>query len=175
MKNIILALIKFQSLCPAIKKDSTNPFHKSKYASLDTILDTIKDPLNSCDLAISQQCVDNSGEVITLKTVLYHASGEFMDSTLSMKPSQLTGQAYGSILTYMRRYSISSILNLATMDDDDCNAETVKPTEAKKPFVPKPYNDNKRPVRKIPEGAELFDADDELPDFNIKPQGFGGF
>ena len=113
-------LITFHVKMDAITKDASNPFFKSKYASLSNILDAIKDPLNESGLSIAQFPDGKDG----LTTILMHDSGEWIQSTYEMKPIKDDPQGRGSCLTYQRRYSVCSILSLNIMEDDDANAAT---------------------------------------------------
>lgn len=132
--NIAKAVAEFQSKVPAIKKDGTNPHFKSKFATLESIIDGIKKPLQDAKLSYVQM---PSGEN-ELVTVLMHESGEFFESTVKMAPKENTPQGQGSAITYMRRYSLSAMLGLATEDDDDGNAATggAKGAGAKAPAKP---------------------------------------
>lgn len=117
IKQIAAALAVFHIKIDTIKKDATNPFFKSTYASLSNILDAIKIPLAESDLSFSQHPMGENG----LSTILMHKSGEWIGSYFTMKPVKNDPQSYGSCLTYMRRYSISAILGLNIMEDDDAN------------------------------------------------------
>ena len=116
IKNIAGALVKFQASVSKVAKESSNPFFKSKYASLANILDTIQKPLSECGLAISQFPDQDA-----LTTIILHAeSGEWMESSYVMPVAkQNDPQAMGSAMTYARRYALGSILNLNIDDDDD--------------------------------------------------------
>lgn len=117
IKEIASALVGFHKEVGKIAKDSSNPFFKSKYASLSNILDGISDPLNNNGLSIVQFPDGEFG----LTTRLIHTSGEWMESTYSMRPSKDDPQGRGSALTYQRRYAIGAILSLNIDDDDDGN------------------------------------------------------
>ena len=122
IKNISLALLNFQSKLKGVSKDSTNPFFKSKYASLSHIQETIQNPLIDCGLVYTQNPVGENG----LTTMLIHAeSGEFFKSTYEMKPEKNTPQGKGSCLTYQKRYTLSAILGLNTDYDDDGNEASI--------------------------------------------------
>lgn len=116
IKEIANALCKFQQEVGKVKKDSKNPYFKSKYASLADILDVIQKPLSECGLSIMQM---PKGEN-ELETILMHNSGEWFLSSYAMRPVKNDPQSIGSCITYQRRYAISSILNL-NIDDDDAN------------------------------------------------------
>lgn len=129
MKNIAKALSEFHKNMPDIKKDSDNPFFKSKYAALDSILPAIKNPLYDAGLTFTQvPCGENE-----LKTMLIHIeSGEVIEGTYKMTPSKNDPQGQGSALTYMRRYALVAMLGLNTEEDDDGNASvtTEEPLKA---------------------------------------------
>ena len=132
IKEIAGALVKFHDSVGAVKKDSENPFFKSKYASLDNVLETIKEPLALHGLSFAQ-FPDANG----LTTILMHSSGEWLESTYDVPLAKADPQGAGSAITYMRRYALGAILGLATETDDDANvASTAKGVGAqtKEPF-----------------------------------------
>lgn len=121
IKNLAAALILFHVKVENIKKDASNPFFKSKYASLSNILDAITDPLAEAGLTFSQHPTDANG----LCSLLIHAeSGEYLMSEFDMKPVKDDPQGRGSCITYQRRYALSAILGLNIEDDDDANTAT---------------------------------------------------
>jgi len=130
--EIAKALSLFQVKVDTIKKDATNPFFKSTYASLSNILDSIKEPLMESGLAIAQF---PTGENSLVTLLMHGESGEWIESSYDMKPVQDNPQGRGSCLSYMRRYSISAILLLNIMEDDDANSAThvSNPTQKTQP------------------------------------------
>lgn len=118
------SLVEFQKEVGKIIKTDNNPFFKSKYASLATILDVISDPLTKQGLVIIQFPT----EQYKLTTRLQHISGEYMEDTYEMQPTKHSPQDAGSVITYQRRYAIGAILNLNIDEDDDGNkgSEPVK-------------------------------------------------
>lgn len=136
IKEIATSLSKFQSKVEAVKKDASNPFFKSKYASLENIIEAIRKPLEEVGLSFSQFPTGEN----ELSTILMHTSGEFLQSTVKMSPKDNTPQGQGSAITYMRRYSLSAVLGLSTEEDDDGNA-------ASKPKAPEKKQEAKKPVK----------------------------
>lgn len=120
IENLAKALCKFQSQMEAITKDATNPFYKSKYATLDAIWSAIRKPLTDNELSVTQ-LPDEDG----LTTVLLHTSGEYISSTAKIHMGNKP-QEQGSAYTYMRRYALSAILGLVTDEDDDANSTNHK-------------------------------------------------
>jgi len=122
IKELATALCAFQSEVEKIKKTATNPFFKSKYATLSDILDVIREPLASNGLSFVQF---PSGEY-GLSTMLMHVSGEWLSESYIMKPVKTDPQGAGSVITYQRRYALGAILGLNIDVDDDANASSEK-------------------------------------------------
>lgn len=118
------ALLAFHDKMGKVKKDSTNPFYKSKYASLSNILGAIKQPLLDSELSVSQF---PTGEH-ELTTMLIHTSGEFISGAFKMKPVKDDPQGIGSSITYQRRYALGAVLGLDIDEDDDANAASAPKT-----------------------------------------------
>ena len=123
IKNLALALVKFNGLVKKVNKGSDNPFFKSKYAALPDILAAIHEPLIQSGLVINQFPTGNHG----LTTILIHAeSGEYMMDTYTMTPSKNDPQGIGSCITYQRRYAVGAVLSLNIDEDDDGNKASEK-------------------------------------------------
>ena len=123
MKSILLALSKFQDICPAIVRASNNPFFKSKYASLEDIQKHIKPYLQKAGLLITQAPVIIDGAPFVETRVWEVLSGEFIGGHFPVIVNKATAQDYGSAVSYAKRYSLSGLLNLIVADeDDDANA-----------------------------------------------------
>ena len=120
IKELAAALIEFHKQAPKLTMDSDNPFFKSRYASLYTILDTYTPTLVKCGLAVYQAPFMDS-----LETYLIHTSGQYvMSSTPIRSKDPSNPQAIGSAITYARRYGLAAILSIAADPDDDGNAAT---------------------------------------------------
>lgn len=122
------ALVGVQKSLKPAPKESENPFFKSKYADLATIIEHSRKALTENGLSISQVCEGDSG----VTTILLHESGQWISGTLSIKPSKDDPQGRGSAITYARRYGWSSIIGLATEEDDDANQASEKEVPATK-------------------------------------------
>jgi hypothetical protein len=118
------SLIKAQSRMQGISKEGTNPAFKSKYVTLDSILDALRPILTASDLMLTQgttetHVTDGKVVAITVESRIIHASGPVT------KPD---AHGLGSALTYGRRYSVSALLAISADEDDDANA-SVAPRE----------------------------------------------
>jgi len=118
MKEIANALIKAQKEMLTPKKGSVNPFFKNKYADLNDVLEAIVPALNNNGIVLLQPLVNIEGKNF-VRTVLMHESGETFESLAEIFcKNQNDAQAYGSGITYARRYSLSSICGIGSEDDD---------------------------------------------------------
>ena len=119
---IAAALMKFQSEIGAVYKNDKN--YQNKFANINQVIDTIKDPMMKNGLAITQHPGNCPEGGLGLYTILMHESGQYIQSFFSSrivdKPDiGKNCQAHGSLITYYRRYAMLAALNLATTDDDD--------------------------------------------------------
>jgi len=117
--NLAGALLKAQKEIGSAVKDAKNPFFKSNYADLGAVIEAIKEPLNNNGITFLQ-AVNRAGEGLpVIETLLLHESGQYMCSITSVfcaKPND--PQAFGSGITYSKRYALQAFLGLPTKDDD---------------------------------------------------------
>lgn len=125
MKELYKALANFQAEVPNIYKNAKG--YSYKFADLGEINDIIKPVLAKHGLGYVQP-INGS----TIKTIVFHVeSGESIESSADIPQGvQLKGmndfQVLGSAITYLRRYSLSSMLGLITDEDADAAGEQVK-------------------------------------------------
>jgi hypothetical protein len=119
----------------AIKKDKSNPFYKSYYTDINSILRVIKPILKSEKLFLSQPIIKN--EVLTL--IIDSDNGDiFPDKPEGLAIQSVKPQERGSEITYYRRYGLLALLGLEAEDDD---ANTTVSRQINKPI--KSNNNNK--------------------------------
>lgn len=118
-----------------VKKETINPFFKSKYADLAAIIEATEDALADHDLVVVQSPRFN-GETVTVTTMLLHGSGQWMRDDLTLPMAKFDAQGAGSAITYARRYAYGSFLNVAAEADDDGNAASGK--DVKAAVMPRP-------------------------------------
>jgi len=116
--GILEALFAFQNEEIQIVKNTEG--YGYKYASLDTILSQIKVHLKKHNLLYIQPIAGTK-----LITRIYHVTtGQYIESSVDINSLQGGGkmnnvQALGAAITYMRRYSLVSVLGLVTEEDLD--------------------------------------------------------
>lgn len=101
------------------KNTKINPFLKNKYAPLDVVLNVLRPVLGKYGLSVMQiPTID--GEFVKVDTLLMHKDGAFMSiEGLCVKPPKMSAQEIGSVITYLRRYTISAIVGIASEEEDD--------------------------------------------------------
>lgn len=98
--------------------DSTNPFHKNKYASLGAHLEAIKPIFHKHGLAILQ-FPTSTEKAIGVNTCIVHTSGASIEESICIPVADnVKGQEAGAIISYLRRYALASVAGVATEDDD---------------------------------------------------------
>ena len=126
INELAASLAKAQGQMATAKKDKDNPFFKSKYADLAAIFDVIRGPLSANGLAIVQGIEDGAVGVI-ITTRLLHSSGQWVESTMTLKPTKTDPQGVASAATYGRRIGLQALVGVAADVDDDGN-EASKPS-----------------------------------------------
>ncbi len=140
--KISTALLKAQRKMGAATKDVRNPFYKSTYADLGSVMEVVKEPLNEEGVIIlqpifSQSLPENPSVMFHfIETILLHESGEFISSSqMKLELTKMDMQQLGSAITYARRYQIQSLLSIPSVDDDG-QAAVGKPTTPPVPVTP---------------------------------------
>lgn len=120
--EIAKALAKFQSEVSDPNRTKENAFLKSKYVTLDSLLQAVRPVLASNGLSFLQVPFTGA-DVVSVTTMLLHESGEWFESEPFTLPlMKKDPQGVGSVVTYARRYSLSSILGVAWDEDDDAQS-----------------------------------------------------
>jgi hypothetical protein len=146
-------------------KSAVNPFFKSKYADLAAVLNVVRPALAKHDISVIQLPSFDEGQV-SVETVLAHKSGEWISVVFSAPSGGKTDiQSIGSIISYVRRYSMSSVCGIA-QEDDDGNAavapEPQKKQEQAKPKASRP--ESAKPIAVQPESPK----NDGITDATLK-------
>ncbi|MDB4510278.1 ERF family protein [Akkermansiaceae bacterium] len=117
INELASALCNAQGQMGGAVKDSANPFFKSSYADLTSVIKAIKQPFADNGLSYTQFPVtDENGMGVC--TRLMHVSGQWLEGQFTLPVVKRDPQAASSSLTYARRVSLSSIAGIPTADDD---------------------------------------------------------
>lgn len=159
MKNIYQKLHEFQQQVPILHKDAKG--HGYNYTPFATIVEKITPILKKCKLGFYQAI-----EGVQIKTVVYdYESGENIESLTDLPIDSLEyvirknkddkdkdiiigfqgmnkAQAYGSLITYFKRYALSSMLGLVTDNDADARNKRIEKENTPLPELPEEkYNE----------------------------------
>lgn len=127
MQELTKALIKFHNSGAAAKKAANNPFFKSKYASLEEVIETVRAEAGKCGLTFTQ-LVDFEESKMFVTTILMHESGESISGRTPILTKDNTDpQKMGSGITYAKRYGLQAAFGLPSEDDDGNSASAPAP------------------------------------------------
>lgn len=116
--QLATALAKAQAAMGHASKDGANPHFRSAYATLASVMEAIREPFAKNGLSFSQ-LVDSEGEAIFVTTILLHASGQYLASgRATARPVKNDPQGVGSVISYLKRYSLQAAVGIASADDD---------------------------------------------------------
>jgi hypothetical protein len=159
MKELFAALVKAQSEMGGAVKDSANPFFKSKYADLSSVMEAIRPAFAAHGLGFIQIVHDAEGAAC-IETIIIHESGqEFHCGKVSVPVSKNDAQGYGSAITYAKRYSLQAAVGVPSIDDDgNAAVKAAPPEKAQKPaklYSPPLIEPGKYRIEN-PERADMF-------------------
>jgi hypothetical protein len=145
------ALIKVQQLLQPALKDADNPFTKSRYASLNSVMDSCRDALIQNGIWLTQFPVPVESGCLGLVTKLTHAeSGEWQSSLAVVPLPKADPQGVGISMTYMRRYALSAMLGIVTEEDTDGEMPKNKPSAQLNTARPSKQPTNSPQMQKVP-------------------------
>jgi len=129
------ALLSLHKDIEVLKKDETNPFFKSKYVPLPTMLKVLKPVINKHGFILDQSS-DLGNHTAALKNIatsrIIHAETGLSSESRIVLPDFQKMQDLGGAMTYARRYTLSALLSLEEIDDD---GNAVSGNKVKKPSV----------------------------------------
>ena len=150
--SIYKKISDFHKEVGAIHKDANNPFHKSKYATIESVLQTIGAPMARVGLAFVQL-----PQADGLKTIISDTDSD--DKIESFVPYLLAKddmQGLGSAITYARRYALVSMLGLEQEDDDANQAVTSRQANNNQTKKPPKQSGLREVLQKHNIGAAAF-------------------
>ena len=116
INELATALSKAQSQFTPVQKKAKG-VHNSSYAEFIEFIEMAKPHLGEHGLSITQFPFNENGHVGIINRLM-HSSGQWMEHDFGVPPSKHDTHAYGSAITYTKRYCYGSILGIPTTDDD---------------------------------------------------------
>ena len=113
MNSVYPKLAKVKAVLNPIRKTETNPFLKSKYFDINSLLEQVEPIIQEHGLILAQPI--KQGKVTTY--LIDPDTGDDLGSEIEL-PQIQDPQKLGSAITYYRRYTLVSLLALQALDDD---------------------------------------------------------
>ena len=138
MKNLASALMEFQATVGPVFEDETNPHFKSRFASLASIMSTIRPHLREHGLSVMQFPI-SAGDSAGCRTIVMHQSGESLEQEFLVPiGAKVDPQKCIAAVSYARRACITGALALVTSSDLDRDGEDLveRPAPLKPPRTP---------------------------------------
>ena len=121
--ELFAALAKAQAEIRIANESADNPYFKSRYADLESIVKASRVALSKNGLAVIQQIMAHDDGSSVLNTLLTHSSGQWIESRMRITPAKNDIQSVGSCITYLRRYCYATLVGVvAGGEDDDAEA-----------------------------------------------------
>ena len=138
-----------------ISKDSSNPFFKSKYFDVNSLLLHVEPIIQKNGLLLLQPIQDG-----LVKSIIFDTNGFSIESGIAL-PELNDPQKLGSAITYYRRYTLQSLLALQA-EDDDANlasnktvSNNTKETEQDKKWLNKNTPEFSKAIEYLKNGGNL--------------------
>jgi len=167
IKDLALSLAKAQAEMPVAGLNKNNPYFKSAYADLQSIVAASRPSLTKNGLSVTQQIVHHEDGQSWLYTTLWHISGQWLQSRVRVVPVKNDIQAISSHTTYLKRMCYASLIGVVAGDEDDdgeAAVATTRETFAKGTALNTKYNPKENRAEVITK-EQLEEANYELAEY----------
>lgn len=117
-------ILKIQSEIGVLAKTETNPFFKSKYFDINSLIAQLLPLLEKHKITVIQPLTSTDDGRPALSTMLFDGEVLLIERKITL-PDLQDPQKMGSAITYYRRYALQSLFLLQAEDDDGENAKGV--------------------------------------------------
>lgn len=142
-------LFNLQQEIGAISKDANNPFYKSKYFDINSLIKQLQPLLKEHRLLLTQPIL---GNLVETKITCIDSETSVI-STLEL-PQISDPQKLGSCITYYRRYTLASLLGLQA-EDDDGNAASGKTSKDEKRWLNANTPEYSKAIEYLKQGGDM--------------------
>lgn len=113
MKELLTALSNVKKEVGKLSKTETNPFFKSKYFDINSLIEQVEPLLEKNGLLLLQPILNG----VVISEIYHIETSQYVSSAIAL--GNITDpQKLGSAITYYRRYTLQSLLGLQAEDDD---------------------------------------------------------
>ncbi len=160
LDKLFQAISKAQQEMEMAKTENRNPFFKSKYADLASVVKASRPYLCANGLSVIQRIIPSESGESCLYTRLCHSSGQWMESCMPLRAPKPDIQTIGSYITYLRRYNYASIVGVIAAEEDDDGEKAMETDRTKEKVTFKPPTVTQAQVQVI--SSELEGHEDIL-------------
>lgn len=126
MSELAKSLAAWQSSLPSAAMSGKNPHYKSRFSTLQDIVDCARSA-TAHGICFTQE-VDFDEARMFVRTVMHHASGERRESRCPIISRDASDpQKMGSAITYAKRYGLQAMFGIPADEDDDGNKANEAP------------------------------------------------
>lgn len=129
LNELSTALSKAQGEFEIAGLNKSNPYFKSKYADLASVVSAARPSLTKYGLSVVQNIVAHDDGTSVLHTILLHSSGQYIESRMRILPAKSDIQSISSYTTYIKRMAYASLVGVVTGDESDDDGEAAVATE----------------------------------------------
>ena len=119
IKDLSTALSKAQGEFAVAQLNRQNPYFKSKYADLLSVVSSARPALAKYGLSVVQDIIVHDDGSNVLHTILLHSTGQYIESRMKILPVKSDIQSISSHVTYLKRLTYASLVGVVTGDEDD--------------------------------------------------------
>lgn len=161
------ALLEVQKEMQPATKDATNPFCKNRYATLNSVMESCREPLLAHGILLTQVPVPPpdylGGGYLALMTKLIHVESGQWQASITVTPlPKADPQGMGSAITYSRRYALCAMLGIVT-EDDDAESAKLPGKQAQNSKATNTRVQNRTVERRDAQPVEEYEEETRLP------------
>lgn len=116
--EIAAALAKAQAEYTEISSSKVNPYLGNLFQDIHSLIKATRPALSKNGLCVAQHIISDDGATI-LYTILNHASGQWLKSTMRITPPKNDVQIMCSYTTTLKRLAYGSLVGIVMEDEDD--------------------------------------------------------
>lgn len=128
INELATSLAKAQGDFEVAGLNKQNPYFKSAYADMASVVAASRPALTKNGLSVVQNIIDHEDGQKVLHTLLLHNSGQYLESKVRIVPPKNDVQSISSTITYMKRMAYSALIGVVTGDEDDDGEAAVATT-----------------------------------------------
>ncbi|MBT5235455.1 MAG: ERF family protein [Candidatus Marinimicrobia bacterium] len=166
--NIYERLSIVRGMVTTVSKSSRNPFFKSSYADLNSVMEAIAPACIEANIIYTQYAnIVDGADVLTTEIVNTSQPEDKIVGHTRLILTKNDMQAYGSAITYSRRYALVSMFGLEAIDDDG----NVSSGKAKPLTATQSHNERINAAKKALDKAKKeddFDTASDIYDYATK-------